>query len=106
MKKFLTIAAVVLAAVVTHAQDISGVWQGTLSASGKDLRIVFRITSVDGTFRAVGYSIDQGSQAIPVSVTQEVCVLGQIRGVGGIRIPRPFQVTEPAPSVIVSAVIG
>ena len=71
MKKFLTIAAVVLAAVVAHAQDISGVWQGTLSAGGKDLRIVFRITSVDGTFRAVGYSIDQGSQAIPVSVTQE-----------------------------------
>jgi uncharacterized protein (TIGR03435 family) len=71
MKALFAIAALVLSATLASAQDISGVWQGTLSANGKDLRIVFRITRADGAFRAVGYSIDQGSQAIPVSVTQD-----------------------------------
>ena len=71
MKKLLIVAAVVVSAAVAYAQDVSGVWQGTLQAGGKDLRIAFRITRADGGFRAQGFSIDQGNQAMPVSVTQE-----------------------------------
>jgi hypothetical protein len=48
-------------AVGAQAQDITGDWQGTLHA-GKDLRIVVKITKDDGKLKAVGYSIDQGSQ--------------------------------------------
>ena len=72
MKKLFTLALVVLAATAASAQSVAGIWQGTLQAGGAERRIVFRITAAeDGAFRAQGYSIDQGSQAIPVSVTQE-----------------------------------
>lgn len=71
MKTLLTVAVLVLTATAAFAQEIAGTWQGTLSAGGRDLRIVFRITSADGGFRAQGFSIDQGGQPIPVSVTQE-----------------------------------
>ena len=68
----LMIAAFVLSVVAAQAQDLSGVWQGTLQAGGREMRVVFRITNADGGgFRAMGYSIDQGSQPIPVSVTQD-----------------------------------
>jgi uncharacterized protein (TIGR03435 family) len=71
MKKLLMVAALVVSAVTVYAQEVSGVWQGTLQVGGKDLRVVFRITRADGGFRAQGFSIDQGNQAMPVSVTQE-----------------------------------
>jgi uncharacterized protein (TIGR03435 family) len=73
MKRLFAIAILALGATVAHAQqNIGGVWQGTLQAGGKELRIVFRITPADGSgYRAQGYSIDQGNQAIPVSVTVE-----------------------------------
>jgi hypothetical protein len=35
------------------------------------MRLVFRITAGGDGFRAQGFSIDQGGQPIPVSVTQE-----------------------------------
>jgi uncharacterized protein (TIGR03435 family) len=72
MKRLFTIALLALASTVAYAQDVAGVWQGTLQGGGRELRIVFRITSAEGGgFRAQGYSIDQGTQPIPVSVTQE-----------------------------------
>jgi uncharacterized protein (TIGR03435 family) len=53
-----------------HAQakeiDVTGNWQGTLQA-GQGLRIVMKITKVDGKLKGIGYSIDQGGQAIPIS---------------------------------------
>jgi uncharacterized protein (TIGR03435 family) len=53
-----------------HAQakeiDVTGNWQGTLQA-GQGLRIVMKITRVDGKLRGVSYSIDQGGQAIPLN---------------------------------------
>jgi uncharacterized protein (TIGR03435 family) len=54
-----------------HAQepkdkDITGNWQGTLQA-GNGLRTVLKITKDDGKFKGTMYSIDQGSQAIPVT---------------------------------------
>jgi hypothetical protein len=53
-----------------HAQakdiDVTGNWQGTLQA-GRGLRIVMKITKVDGKLKGVSYSIDQGGQPIPLS---------------------------------------
>lgn len=49
------------------AQDITDNWQGTLHV-GKDLRVVFKITKVDGGgYQATLCSIDQGDAQIPVS---------------------------------------
>jgi uncharacterized protein (TIGR03435 family) len=50
----------------TKEIDVTGNWQGTLQA-GQGLRIVMKITKVDGKLKGVGYSIDQGGQAIPIS---------------------------------------
>jgi uncharacterized protein (TIGR03435 family) len=53
-----------------HAQakeiDVTGNWQGTLQA-GQGLRILMKITKVDGKLRGVSYSIDQGGQSIPLN---------------------------------------
>jgi len=50
-----------------QAPDISGNWQGTLQA-GKGLRTVLKISKADtGGWKAVMYSIDQGSD--PIGVT-------------------------------------
>lgn len=64
------IRAVVAAAVLTggaaYAQDFTGTWQGTLNA-GKELRVVFRVSSDGGALKAVMHSLDQGGQ--PIGVT-------------------------------------
>ena len=53
------------------AQDITGTWQGALHA-GNDLRTVIKISKAeDGSLKAVLYSIDQGSQGIGGTVTQQ-----------------------------------
>ena len=46
--------------------SLTGTWQGTLHA-GKDLRIVYKITKDGAGYKAVGYSIDQGGDPIPVT---------------------------------------
>lgn len=66
-----------IAPATLHAQDISGDWQGTLSA-GTDLRVILHIEknaaeneksapAKKDAWKAVLYSIDQGPDAIPVS---------------------------------------
>src|SRR5688500_9035943 len=70
---------------VVHAQNITGVWQGTLNA-GRELRIVFTISgAAGGGLTAVMHSIDQGGQGIAASpVTLEGATLRMtISGVGG-----------------------
>ena len=54
--------------------DIVGAWQGTLSIPNTDqhpkidLRLVVKISKTDaGALNAVGYSIDQGGQSIPIA---------------------------------------
>src|ERR1700691_5240098 len=54
--------------------DIVGTWQGTLSIPNTDqhpkidLRLVVKISKTDaGALNAVGYSIDQGGQSIPIA---------------------------------------
>jgi uncharacterized protein (TIGR03435 family) len=71
--KRLIIRLLAFAALTTGtllAQDITGIWQGTLTPpGGKDLRIVLKIAKTDdaklkGTF----FSIDQSPQGIPTGV--------------------------------------
>jgi uncharacterized protein (TIGR03435 family) len=69
MKKLmLWIAALVTVSVgVVHAQDMTGIWQGTLQA-GRPLRVFIKISNADGAgLKAVMYSIDQGGQALAAS---------------------------------------
>lgn len=56
-----------------YAQDIAGVWQGTLKADSQDLRVVAQIAKGDGGgWKATMYSIDQDTDPIAVtSVTLE-----------------------------------
>jgi uncharacterized protein (TIGR03435 family) len=86
MKKALASVIVLagLLAVVLHAQDIVGTWQGTLQIQGRDLRMVFKIAN-EGGLRATIYSIDQGGGAgLPGTVTvQGAAVKVTIPGVGG-----------------------
>lgn len=52
------------------AQDISGIWQGTLHIpqANRDLRIVNKISKNDkGELKVLDYSIDQGGMALPAS---------------------------------------
>lgn len=66
------VALVVLSAGAAHAQSLTGNWQGTLQAGGRSLRLVFTVASADGgALRAVMYSIDQGGQGVPVTVTTQ-----------------------------------
>jgi len=69
MKRILILAVLVIAASLARAQDIAGDWQGTLSVSGAELRLVLHITKApDNTLKATLDSIDQpGANGIPVN---------------------------------------
>jgi pimeloyl-ACP methyl ester carboxylesterase len=61
-------AFAMLLASTLHAQDITGDWQGTLKACPKGLRVVVQIAKEEGgAWKAKMYSIDQGTDPIPVS---------------------------------------
>jgi hypothetical protein len=50
------------------ANDIVGTWQGTLNVGRDLLRVVVRISKADdGAYKALGYSIDQSGDPIPVT---------------------------------------
>jgi non-heme chloroperoxidase len=68
-KKMLRLGALaMLLASTLHAQDITGDWQGTLKAGPKELRVVVQIAKEEGgAWKAKMYSIDQGTDPIPVS---------------------------------------
>jgi uncharacterized protein (TIGR03435 family) len=66
-----------------HAQNIVGIWQGTLQAS-KELRLVFKITKADNAGLAgTLYSIDQGA-AVPIGAisSRAGAVKIEIPGIG------------------------
>jgi len=67
------------------AQDLTGTWQGTLSANNRDLRTVIKISKADGNaLKAVLYSIDQGGQGLAGAATlQGQGVKITIPGIGG-----------------------
>jgi bla regulator protein blaR1 len=86
MKKFiLTIALGLLASFAAFAQDITGIWQGTLrvKAAQRDLRIVVKISKDQSALKAVMYSIDQGGGGFGGTVTlQAPTVKIAIAGIG------------------------
>ncbi len=70
MKRILIFATLLLSPLLgpAHAQDISGDWQGTLSAGGAELRLVLHLTkSADGSLTATLDSVDQNANGIPVN---------------------------------------
>jgi len=69
MRWILTWAVLLSAASLMRAQDIAGDWQGTLSVSGAELRLVLHVTKfADSSLKATLDSIDQpGANGIPVS---------------------------------------
>jgi uncharacterized protein (TIGR03435 family) len=73
MKKLVLgiIALALLSSVglLAQVQDITGTWQGTLSAGGQQLRTVIKISKADdGSLKAILYSIDQaGGRGIGAS---------------------------------------
>src|SRR5690242_21874335 len=58
------IALAAIAASCACAQDITGMWQGTLETSQRELRIVMKIEKAAQGLKATMYSIDQGGQGI------------------------------------------
>jgi uncharacterized protein (TIGR03435 family) len=91
MKKLKLMLSVVALAVLSggalHAQDLTGTWQGTLQAGGRELRIVMKISNADASgLKAVMYSIDQaGGQGLAASAVtlQGSTVKIAIPGIGG-----------------------
>jgi uncharacterized protein (TIGR03435 family) len=67
----LCVALLAVSAPVSSAQSLAGQWQGTLQASGRPLRLVFRVTNGDSGPTAVMLSIDQGGQQIAATVATE-----------------------------------
>lgn len=68
-KKMLRLGAIaMLLGSTLHAQDFTGDWQGTLKVGSQELRLVVEIARGDaGGWKATVYSIDQTTDAIPVS---------------------------------------
>lgn len=67
MKK-LTLLIVLIPCLI-QAQDITGKWNGMLSAQGMELRLVFHISRGDSTYDATMDSPDQKAFGIPASAT-------------------------------------
>ena len=69
MKVFLGIIAVVFSMNLVKAQAITGDWNGLLSTSGVNLRLVFHITKTSTGYTSTMDSPDQGATGIPVTTT-------------------------------------
>ena len=68
--RWVVAVVMLLSAGTAYAQGLAGNWQGTLQVGARALRVVFVVTPGDGgALRAVMYSIDQGAQGVPATVT-------------------------------------
>src|SRR4051812_39961839 len=87
MKTFMLwmIAVAAFSTGVLQAQDFSGSWQGTLSAGGRDLRIVLKVSKADTGLKGMFYSIDQQGPGIPTGAitVQGLSVKITVPGIGG-----------------------
>jgi len=86
-KSLLWIAALALSSqAALLAQNLTGIWQGTLQTPNRGLRTVIEISSTDkDTLKAVLYSIDQSAEGLPSSsvTVQGSTVKISIPGIGG-----------------------
>jgi len=69
MKISVLTAALGLLASAGFAQDLTGMWQGTLKTPQRDLRLVFKISKEQSGLKASMYSIDQGGGSFGGTVT-------------------------------------
>ena len=69
MKHILILALLSISTAYAHAQDITGDWQGALSAGGQTLHLVLHLTkAADNSLKATLDSLDQaGANGIPVA---------------------------------------
>jgi uncharacterized protein (TIGR03435 family) len=70
---------------ISHAQDVTGTWQGTLSA-GRDLRVVVKFVKDDAAaWKGTFYSIDQGGQGLGLGqiVVKDGLVTFAVAQIGG-----------------------
>ena len=118
MKKLMVcvVALAMACGSALFAQDVAGTWQGTIKAGAKDLRVVIKLTSDDGRWKAVMYSIDQGAFPIKASgVTLSGSELkftidmagatydGKLSGDGKFFTGTWTQGTQPLPLILVKA---
>lgn len=69
MHKLKMAALAALSACALYAQDVTGIWQGTLTVQGKELRIMFKVSKDDGGLKSTMYSIDQTPQPIASTIS-------------------------------------
>ncbi|MEQ9097863.1 MAG: alpha/beta fold hydrolase [Imperialibacter sp.] len=69
MKSLVALLLMILIAVSTYGQDITGQWNGILKVQGIQLRVVFNINKVGDGYRSTMDSPDQGARGIPVTTT-------------------------------------
>jgi hypothetical protein len=72
-KTFALCVIAVAASCVAHAQDITGDWQGTITAGMAEVRLVLHVSkNADGTLKAVVDSPDQNAVGVSIdSITLE-----------------------------------
>ncbi len=61
--------AIILTGTFSHAQDITGQWNGVLSFQGMNLRMVFHIQKAEDGYKSTTDSPDQGAIGLPVTNT-------------------------------------
>ena len=68
MRRILVTVTLLFGAALAFGQDITGDWQGTLSANGMELRLVLHISkAADGSMHGTLDSIDQNAMGMPIS---------------------------------------
>jgi hypothetical protein len=66
------------------ALDLTGTWQGTLLAGGRNLRLVFKVAEAEGAgFKCTLHSIDQGATVGGTAALQGSNAKMTIPGIGG-----------------------
>lgn len=61
----LSAALLFLATALLHAQDLTGIWQGTLKTPDRDLRLQLHVEKADAAYKGKFYSIDQSPNPFP-----------------------------------------
>ncbi|MCX6284284.1 MAG: alpha/beta hydrolase [Bacteroidetes bacterium] len=69
MKKIIVLFIVLLFAIVTNAQEVTGDWAGYLSVQGVKLKIVFHITRIEGKLSSTFDSPDQNAMGLKIDET-------------------------------------
>lgn len=73
MKKLLLLGVIAFATLYVgalSAQDVTGIWQGTLKLNGdRELRIEIKVSKTDAGLKTTMYSIDQGAQGTSATTT-------------------------------------